>query len=437
MLNHEDIYQLILNKEWQEILELLHTRKKDILSDSLLLHAANTFQQEFFRDLDSSSGGDIDAESLDILFATHHGQYYMLQPENFKKLMDELVKRKSLSDVVGYAKLFPGNDYCKHLIEQFTQESRSKVREEISEPANRLPDKWTEIYNRLFEVINDRNNSATYFSGPRFINLIKEFSPYFPDYQQFIDSRNAEGKSTSRKIFYYDILVELADDIRKNVIERMFQILDPFEKSKILQIRNLLNPGTINSDKVEDATTFTTEPPVVFISYSWDNEIHKEWVLKLANRLHNDGVEVILDRYYLKPGKSIPYFVEESISRSSRIIIIFTPNYKLKADKRAGGVGYEYSIMNADLYQNQTLNEKVIPLLRVGEFTDSIPAFMQQYIHIDIRNDQHFENSYIDLLREIFNEPFIVKPKVGEKPTFSDYSDSVEKPNLGVQPSVG
>ncbi|SEJ69740.1 hypothetical protein SAMN04487995_6005 [Dyadobacter koreensis] len=46
MLNHEDIYQLILNKAWQEILELLHTRKKDILSDSLLLQAANTFRQE-------------------------------------------------------------------------------------------------------------------------------------------------------------------------------------------------------------------------------------------------------------------------------------------------------------------------------------------------------------------------------------------------------
>jgi len=121
-----------------------------------------------------------------------------------------------------------------------------------------------------------------------------------------------------------------------------------------------------------------------FISYSWDNEIHKEWVLKLANRLHSDGAEVILDKYYLKPGKSIPHFVEESISKSSRIIIIFTPNYKLKADKRAGGVGYEYSIMNADLYQNQTLNEKVIPLLRVGNFTASIPAFMQQYIHIEM-----------------------------------------------------
>lgn len=190
----------------------------------------------------------------------------MLQPENFKKLTDELVKRKSLSDVVGYAKLFPGNDYCKHLIEQFTLESRSKMRVEISEPANRLPEKWTEIYNRLFEVINDRNNSATYFSGTRFINLIKEFSPYFPDYQRFIDARNAKGKSISRKIFYYDILVELADEIRKNVIERMFQILDPFEKSKILQIKNLLNPGIINSDsdKVEDATTFSSEPPVVF-----------------------------------------------------------------------------------------------------------------------------------------------------------------------------
>ncbi|SEJ69755.1 hypothetical protein SAMN04487995_6006 [Dyadobacter koreensis] len=45
--------------------------------------------------------------------------------------MDELVKRKSISDVVGYSKLFSGNDYYKHFIEQFTLESRSKVRVEL------------------------------------------------------------------------------------------------------------------------------------------------------------------------------------------------------------------------------------------------------------------------------------------------------------------
>ncbi len=168
--------------------------------------------------------------------------------------------------------------------------------------------------------------------------------------------------------------------------------------------------------------------PRVFISYSWDNEVHKKWVLNLANRLSADGIDVILDRYYLNPGKSLPHFVESSIDLANRIIIIFTPNYKLKADKRAGGVGYEYSIMNAELYENQTANEKVIPILRAGNVNESVPTFMQQFILIDIREDNNFESSYLELIREIYNEPAITKPKLGVKPIFEELnSGKVEK----------
>ena len=45
---------------------------------------------------------------------------------------------------------------------------------------------------------------------------------------------------------------------------------------------------------------------------------------------------------------------------------------------------------------------------------------MQQFIHIDIRNDENFENSYNDLVREIYNEPEIIKPQIGEKPNFKN-----------------
>lgn len=37
--------------------------------------------------------------------------------------------------------------------------------------------------------------------------------------------------------------------------------------------------------------------PEVFISYSHDNDEHKEWVLQLATRLRSNGIDVILDRW--------------------------------------------------------------------------------------------------------------------------------------------
>jgi hypothetical protein len=43
---------------------------------------------------------------------------------------------------------------------------------------------------------------------------------------------------------------------------------------------------------------------------------------------------------------------------------------------------------------------------------------MQQFIHIDITKDENMENSYNDLIREIYNEPEIKTPEIGSKPNF-------------------
>jgi len=42
--------------------------------------------------------------------------------------------------------------------------------------------------------------------------------------------------------------------------------------------------------------------PKAFISYSWDSDEHKAWVLQLATRLVNNGVDVTLDRWDIHLG---------------------------------------------------------------------------------------------------------------------------------------
>ena len=113
---------------------------------------------------------------------------------------------------------------------------------------------WIEIYNRLFEVINVQGDASTYFSGPRFINTLKEFNQYHPDYTQYISLRNEQGKSTSRRIFYYDIIMELDESTRVDFINRILEMVEPFEKEKVIPIRALIkgeNP-TIKKPKQEN-----------------------------------------------------------------------------------------------------------------------------------------------------------------------------------------
>ncbi len=438
MLNQENFYQLIFKEQWTDILNLLYNHKKDISADPMLQKAAIIFEQEFFGKVGDYNVERKDIEeNLDTLYLLHHGNFYKLSAENYKSLNIEIVKRKPLKEAIDYARHYPDNEICKAIIIKFESQKLKEEGFKLSPPKN-ISMNWIEIYNRLFELINNQGDTATYYSGPKFINTVREFEPYFPDYTQFIEKRNLEGKSTSRKIFYYDILLGSNEEMTFKVINRILEIIKPFQAEKVEIIEELLGKKVVKKEivSIPVAEKASSDNPKVFISYSWDNEEHKEWVLNLADRLCDDGIDVILDRYYLKPGKNLPHFVETSISKSERIIIVFTPNYKLKADKRDGGVGYEYSIMNADLYNDQTANEKVIPVLRTGSTKESIPAFMQQFIHIDIRNNDNFETSYVDLLREILNEPAIQKPKVGLKKSFVKRStEEVEKPKIGHVPN--
>lgn len=191
------------------------------------------------------------------------------------------------------------------------------------------------------------------------------------------------------------------------------KFLELVDKNSFHPVIKSLSVGTPSG-----TSSLRAEHPVVFISYSHDDAAHKKWVLELADQMMSDGINVLLDRYELRLGSSLPHFVETSIGKAEKIIVIFTPNYKLKADKRAGGVGYEYSILNAELYQKQTTYDKIIPVLRSGSAQDSIPTFMQQFIHLDMSRDGDFDTRYDELIRHIHGEPELQKPKIGAKPDF-------------------
>jgi hypothetical protein len=409
MINQEYILSLIQKEAWKPVLDFLYKHKKEIPTDSLLQYSTTIFESEFFQNI-KKENSSITFDNLQELFLLHNGKFFTLNENNYKELVFELARQSTGETSLNYAKLFPEEEICKEIIEKNTKTKKDTKTSEIRiEKMN-----WIEIYNRLFELINVQGDASTYFSGPRFISTLKEFNQYHPDYTQYISLRNEQGKSTSRRIFYYDIIMELDENTRVDFINRILEMVEPFEKEKVIPIKALIK-GENPTIKKPEQVTVKENVKTVFISYSWDTEEHKKWVLDLANRLVNEGVNVILDRYELRPGKSLPHFVETAIKKADRILIVFTQNYKLKAEKRAGGVGYEYSIMNSELYKNQTNNERIIPVLRNGTSTDSIPEFMQQYIHIDMRNDENYENSYTDLLREIYDEPEIIKPEIGTK----------------------
>ncbi|WP_448698606.1 SEFIR domain-containing protein [Mucilaginibacter sp. AW1-3] len=161
--------------------------------------------------------------------------------------------------------------------------------------------------------------------------------------------------------------------------------------------------------------------PKVFISYSWSSPDHEDWVITLAQRLVNDGVDVSIDKWDLKEGQDKYRFMESMVSSVDihKVLLILDKKYASKANDRDGGVGTETQIISPQIYEN-TSQEKFIPI--VAELDEEgkpyIPTYLNGRIYLDMSSSEHSESNYEKLLRNILNRPLLAKPKLGKVPSY-------------------
>ncbi|WP_050793290.1 toll/interleukin-1 receptor domain-containing protein [Ruminococcus albus] len=155
--------------------------------------------------------------------------------------------------------------------------------------------------------------------------------------------------------------------------------------------------------------------PKAFISYSWEEDAHQQWVREFADKLLADGIDATVDQYDASLGDRLPHFMEQSITTADYVLIICTPLYKEKADNRKGGVGYEGHIITEELYSKGN-ERKFIPVVRKGSFNAAMPTFLAGKLGIDLTDSIHFENNYKDLITTIYGVK--MKPKIGRVPSY-------------------
>ena len=141
--------------------------------------------------------------------------------------------------------------------------------------------------------------------------------------------------------------------------------------------------------------------PRAFVSYSWDSDAHRRWVRDFATRLRRDGVDAALDQWHAIPGDQLTAFMEAAIRENDFVLIVCTPRYKEKADKRTGGVGYEGGVMTAELFV-EGRERKFIPILRNGSWADASPSWLAGKYFINLSGNPYSDNAYNDLLDTLF-----------------------------------
>lgn len=158
----------------------------------------------------------------------------------------------------------------------------------------------------------------------------------------------------------------------------------------------------------------------VFISYSWTSEEYQESVVKLAERLVRDGVDVVIDVWDLGPGNDKYAFMERCVTDESikKVLILCDEAYAKKANARSGGVGDETVVITPEVY-GRSIQEKFIPVLmeRGGHNEAFLPAYLRSRMYVDLSDDAH-EGQYEDLLRAIYDKPRLTKPALGSPPSW-------------------
>jgi len=148
----------------------------------------------------------------------------------------------------------------------------------------------------------------------------------------------------------------------------------------------------------------------VFISYSWDSENHKEWVLNLANRLEEyDEIHVVLDQYDLDNFSDKNQFMEEGVFESEIVLVVSTEGYVEKANKRRGGVGIESKMSSSRHWEEsvRTGKSNIVVLKRNGDF---IPNYLKEKLYVDFSNDDKFEIALTETLKLIKDEVKVKRP---------------------------
>ena len=154
-------------------------------------------------------------------------------------------------------------------------------------------------------------------------------------------------------------------------------------------------------------------PPVAFISYSWDSEQHRTWVKDLAARLRNNGIDAKIDKWEVAPGDPLPEFMEQRVRESNYVLIVCTPIYKQKSEERKGGVGYESTIITAEVFTKSN-HRKFIPILRSGTRQSAIPSWLTGKSDIDLSDNPYSEEQFDELVATMLDRrekaPPIVQP---------------------------
>ncbi|MFJ7827596.1 toll/interleukin-1 receptor domain-containing protein [Psychrobacillus sp. NPDC096623] len=155
-------------------------------------------------------------------------------------------------------------------------------------------------------------------------------------------------------------------------------------------------------------------PEKVFVSYSWDSDEHKQWILDLVRKLRQEGYDANFDRAITATSTvNLNQMMVEHMRDDDYILLVVTEQYTAKADGFLGGVGFE-TILSLPIIQ-QHLDKLIILTRQPSVLQKGIPFHLQGINYIDFSNPSDFEEKFEELIHRLQKVPMFDLGPIGEK----------------------
>ena len=172
-------------------------------------------------------------------------------------------------------------------------------------------------------------------------------------------------------------------------------IVDVLRKDDFDQIRN-------NRRRIEGKRKDFVR---VFISHTSSTEQDAEWVKDLALFLIDKGIQARLDRFHLRHGMDLPQWMCNELALAQKVIVVCDQAYKLKADGRLGGVGWETMIIQGDVANLPPNSTKYQVVVRTEDINQGLPLYLKTKYAFHARPSDQTFSFREELVRELLDLP--------------------------------
>ena len=149
----------------------------------------------------------------------------------------------------------------------------------------------------------------------------------------------------------------------------------------------------------------------VFISYSHDSDEHRERVLALSERLREDGIETLLDRYVNgSPKQGWPRWMLDQLDVADSVLVVCTETYyrRFRGHEEPGkgkGVDWEGALITQEMYDSRSQMLKFVPVFLSAAVHDWIPEPLRSVSYYAVTSENAYQRLYDFLLEQSGVEP--------------------------------